>query len=114
MLSRPAAISLDVHIDGDRAVVRLRALQFGSVDGEHADARLLSLVGELEYPVLALDFENVNFMSSLGLTLLLTLHKRLAANGRRLALLNLQPHLYEIFSVTRLNTLLDVQLREAA
>ena len=35
-------------------------------------------------------------------------------SGRRLAILNLQPHVYEVFSVTRLNTLFDVRQQEAA
>ena len=114
MLSRSDDPSLDVNIEGDRAVVRISAPHFGSVDGEPADARLLSLIGELDQNLLALDFGNVNFMSSLGLALLLKLHKRLAASGRRLAVLNLQPHVYELFSVTRLDTVLDVRQQGAA
>ncbi len=114
MLSRSHASSLDVNIEGNRAVVLIPTPHFASVDGEPADARLLSLIGELEHPVLALDFGNVNFMSSLGLALLLKIHKRLAASGRRLAVVNLRPHIYELFSVTRLDTVLDVRQREVA
>jgi anti-sigma B factor antagonist len=61
-----------------------------------------------------LGFSNVTFLTSLGLAMLLTLRKRLAEGGRRLAILNLQPHVYEVFSVTRLNTLFDVRQQEAA
>jgi anti-anti-sigma factor len=114
MSSRPETPSLDVSFEGDRAVVRMPAPHFGSVEAEAADSRLLGLVGELEQTLLALDFGDVSFMSSLGLALLLTLHKRLAESGRRLAVVNLQPHIYEVFSVTRLDTVLDVRPQEAA
>jgi anti-anti-sigma factor len=106
--------SLDLDIDGDRAVVRIPATHFGAVDGAADDERLLSLLGELAQTHLSLDFGNVTFLSSIGLALLLRLHKCRAESGRRLAVLNLQPHVYELFSVTRLNTVLDVCPQEAA
>jgi anti-anti-sigma factor len=114
MLSRSEDSALDVSIEGDQAVVRIPTSHFGSVDGEPADSRLVSLIGELDQSLLALDFGNVNFMSSMGLAMLLTLHKRLTTRGRRLAVLNLQPHLYELFSLTRLDTVLDVRQQGAA
>jgi anti-anti-sigma regulatory factor len=46
--------------------------------------------------------------------MLLKLRKRLVESGRRLVLLNLQPHIYDIFSVTHLTTVLDVRQQEAA
>jgi anti-anti-sigma factor len=106
--------SLDFDIDGDQAVVRLPGAQFGTVDRQPEDARLLSSVVELQQRQLILDFGNVEFLTSLGLAMLLTLRKRLAEGGRRLALLNLQPDIYEVFSVTRLNTVFDVRQPEAA
>ncbi len=108
------ASSLDLDIDGDHAVVRLRGTQFGTVGREPEDAHLLASIVGLQQRHLILDFSDVNFLTSLGLALLLTLRKRLAEGGRRLALLNLQPQVYEVFSVTRLDTLFDVRQPEAA
>jgi anti-anti-sigma factor len=104
----------DIAIAGDRAVVRIPAPNFGAVDEEPADERLLSLLGQTDRKVLALDFANVNFVSSIGLAVLLRLRKQLAANGRRLAVLNVRPEVYEVFSVTKLTTVFDVQQQEAA
>jgi anti-anti-sigma factor len=114
MPSSSNASSLDLDIDGDRAVVRIPTTHFGALDREADDERLLSVLGQVEQSLLALDFGNVNFLTSLGLAVLVRLHKQLAANGRRLAVLNLQPHVYELFSVTRLDTVLDVRPQEAA
>jgi anti-anti-sigma factor len=114
MPSPSDASRLNLDIDGDRAVVRIPATRFGAVDGETDDERMLSLLADLAPTHLALDFGNVTFLSSIGLAILVRLHKRRAAQGRRLAVLNLQPHLYELFSVTRLNTVLDVRPQQAA
>jgi anti-anti-sigma factor len=105
-------MAIDVH--GDRAVVRIPAPSFGAVDEEPTDERFLSLFGQTDRAVLALDFANVSFVSSIGLATLLRLHKKLAAGGRRLAVLNVRPDIYEVFSVTKLTTVLDVQQQEAA
>jgi hypothetical protein len=46
--------------------------------------------------------------------MLVTLHARLEAQGRRLVITNLLPHVYHVFSVTSPTTLLDVRLQEVA
>jgi anti-anti-sigma factor len=114
MASRADSSFLDLNIDGDKAVVRLRGAQFGTVEREPEDAHLLASIVELRQRHLILDFSNVEYLTSLGLAMLLTLRKRLAEGGRRLAILNLQPHVYEVFSVTRLDTVFDVRQQEAA
>jgi anti-sigma B factor antagonist len=56
----------------------------------------------------------VDFLSSLGLTALLTAHKHLRARGGRLTVMNVRPHVYEVFAVTRLTTVFEVCKQEAA
>ena len=114
MASRSAAGPLRIDIDGDRAVIRIPEDSFGAPDGASADHRLLRLVEELDQPHLTLDFGAVDFLSSLGLATLLTVHKQLRARDGRLAVVNVRPHIYEIFAVTRLTTVLDVRGQEAA
>jgi anti-sigma B factor antagonist len=109
MASRADSSSLDLNIDGDQAVVRLPGAQFGTLERQTDDEHLLALIADLQQQQLVLDFSNVKFLTSLGLALLLTLRKRLAEGGRGLAILNLQPDVYEVFSVTRLNTVFDVR-----
>ena len=114
MASRSAAVPLRVDIDGDRAVIHIPDARFGAPDGVSPDQRLLRLVEELAWPQLTLDFGAVDFLSSLGLETLLTVHKQLRARDGRLAVVNVRPHIYEIFAVTRLTTVLDVRGQEAA
>jgi anti-anti-sigma factor len=114
MLSRTGSPSFDLSVDGDRAIVRLPNPQFGTVDREPDDEQFVASLALLPQSQLSLDFSNVRFLASLGLAMLLRLHRQLSQSGRRLVITNLQPHVYEVFSVTYLNTVLDVRLREAA
>ena len=57
---------------------------------------------------LLLDFTNVEYLNSLELGTLIGLHKRVMAGGGRLTLFNLSPHVAELFSITRLDTLLGI------
>jgi len=114
MASRSAAGPLRIDIDGDRAVIRIPEDSFGAPDGVSPDQRLLRLVDELDRPHLTLDFGAVDFLSSLGLATLLTVHKQLRARDGRLAVVNVRPHVYEVFAVTRVTTVLDVRGQEEA
>jgi stage II sporulation protein AA (anti-sigma F factor antagonist) len=108
------ATSLHVDIDGDNAVVRVPAALFATPGGDSADQRLLGLVHELDRPRLLLDFDAVDYLNSMGLATLLTVHKHVRASGGRLAVVNVRPHVYEIFAVTRLTTVLNVCEKAAA
>jgi anti-anti-sigma factor len=58
---------------------------------------------------LHLDLRDVRFPTAEGLGLLVTLNTELRARGGRLALLNLNAEAYEVFEVTGLLAVLDVQ-----
>jgi anti-sigma B factor antagonist len=62
---------------------------------------------------LLLDFTNVEYLNSMELGTLVTLHKQVEAAGGRLTLFNLNAHVFELFAVTRLDTVLAI-CREAA
>jgi anti-anti-sigma factor len=114
MASRSDVLPFDVDIDGERAVVGIPGSHFGTADNQSPGNTLLAFIEQLAQPEVVLDFEKVYFLSSVGLTILLTLHKRLRMNGRRLTVLNLQPHVYDVFTVTHLNEILDVRQQQAA
>ena len=61
---------------------------------------------------LLLDFAHVEYLNSSELGTLINLHKKLRASGGRLTLFNLSADVYEVFAVTRLQTLLGI-CREA-
>ncbi len=57
---------------------------------------------------LLLDFAGVRYVNSVELGTLVTLHKRMAAAGGRLTLFNMSAQVYEVFALTRLDSLLSI------
>lgn len=77
--------------------------------------QLNALVADCDYPRFVMDFANVGHMSSSALGVLITLHKRIRENHGQLRLCNIQPAIYEIFVITRLNEIFQVcQSRQEA
>ena len=60
-------------------------------------------------PQLLLDFTNVEHLSSAALGMLITLHKQLADKRGQLVLANIHPQIFEVFKITRLNKLFNIQ-----
>jgi anti-sigma B factor antagonist len=60
-----------------------------------------------------LNFQNVKFMSSAMISKLLILSKRCTADKIKLKVSNVTPNLMEVFKITKLNKVFDIQLDEA-
>ena len=76
--------------------------------------QLFSLVDDDHLQKIVLDFTNVEYLSSVELGTLITLHKRVKASGGRLTLFNLNAQVYEVFTVTHLQTVLGICREENA
>jgi anti-anti-sigma factor len=63
---------------------------------------------------LLLDFTNVEAISSVELGTLIKLQKELKLAGTRLTLFNLSPHVFEVFSITRLDNYFGICREQAA
>lgn len=72
------------------------------------EAELLAIIPSNSEKRLILDFENVEFMSSAFLGLLVRMHKRVIEAGGRLQLYNLDPRIHKIFEITRLTKIFDI------
>jgi anti-sigma B factor antagonist len=78
-------------------------------DVENMIARELAAHADgLEGGHLLLDFSNVEYLGSHELGTLVALHKRMKASGGRLTLFNLSANVYEVFTITRLQTLMGI------
>jgi anti-anti-sigma factor len=75
--------------------------------------QLYSLADETSQSRLLLDFSNVEYLSSMALATLVTLHKKLHAGGRLLTIHNLTPHVHEVFKATRLDKFLHLWPEES-
>jgi anti-anti-sigma factor len=77
--------------------------------------RLQELVAKTESPKFILDFSSVGHMSSSALGMLITVHKRIREKKGQLRLSGIQPPIYEVFVITRLNEIFQIcQTREEA
>lgn len=76
--------------------------------------QLFSLVDELGRRKILLNFGNVEYLSSAALGKLITLNKKLQAAGGKLILCNIDPQIYEVFEITKLNKLFTIYKEEQA
>jgi stage II sporulation protein AA (anti-sigma F factor antagonist) len=96
------------------AVVRLNVANLGETDLEHVRAPLFQLAARRRGQHLCLDLGRLNYISSSGLGLLLALYGHVRMAGGRLSLCNVRETVYEVFAVTRLNSILDVRRQTTA
>ena len=73
---------------------------------------LFALLEQDNRKQLLLSFANVEFLSSAALNKLIVLDRKLKAAGGKLALSNLRPEIQEVFAITRLNQLFEIQRNE--
>lgn len=77
--------------------------------------KLNSLVASSGEPKMVMDFASVSHMSSSALGMLITINKRVRERKGQLKLCNIQPAIYEVFVITRLNEIFDIyQSRDKA
>lgn len=69
---------------------------------------LLPIVRENEQKRLVLNFQNVRFMSSSFLGLLVKIHKHVVEMDGRLQLFNLDPKIHKVFEITQLVKIFDI------
>ena len=102
---------VQAHDLGDSTIVRFTASRvvLDEQNTPRVGEQLLALVGRRRPRRLLVDFGNVSYLTTTALALLLRLRKALDAWGGRLALRHVSPHLYEVFEVTKLHTLFDIQ-----
>ena len=105
---------LEVSEVGGVTVVRFVDRKILDVTNIHELGReLFQLVEEQNRKKLLLNFSSVEFLSSAALGKLITLDKKVKANGGKLKLSNIRTEIYEVFAITRLNKLFDIRDEEA-
>ena len=105
---------LDVTEVGDVTVVRFRDQKILDDLNIQELGRELSQLVEVEGRArLLLNFSAVEFLSSAALGKLITLDKKVKAADGTLKLCHIQPEIYEVFAITRLNRLFDIKENEA-
>ena len=93
-------------------LVRIRAVAILSEEQVEAFGQALRALGEVPGQRVVLSFLGVQQLTSQALGELIRLHKHLAQNGGKLHLADIDPRIYEIFSITRLDRSFRIFERE--
>lgn len=96
----PHGQDVTVHIDQ-------RVLDESAVQGIRDS--LLALADDQKGGVLTLNLKGVDYLGSAMLETLINMYRKLKANDSQLVLNNLQPQVHEVFEVTKLHELFEIQ-----
>ena len=100
---------MDVSTQGDVTIVQLADRKIlDEMNIMKIGDRLNALAAESGKPKMVLDFTHVGHMSSSALGMLITLHKRIRERDGLLRLCCIQPSIYEVFVITRLNEIFQI------
>jgi anti-sigma B factor antagonist len=102
-----SAASPNVQQRGDVKIITLSGGKVQVVE-DLMEGELEELTDEPRGCHLLLDFSKVEYINSDDLGVLINLHKKIRRFGGRLTLANLNAQIYEVFTITRLHTLLTV------
>lgn len=69
---------------------------------------IMSVIDQAQKINMILDFENVKFLSSAVLGLLIRVSKKIYEQDGQLRLCNITPSIYEVFKITRLTKVFDI------
>jgi anti-sigma B factor antagonist len=98
---------LKVERSGNLTILTFSAHAIRDVESVIA-RELNTLAGGTGNQHLLLDFTHVEYLNSVELSTLITLHKCVEAAGGRLTLFNLRADVFRLFTITRLDTLLEI------
>lgn len=113
MTSQPRRRRLEWEDLGDVTVVnftdkKILDEQTIQVIGE----QLFSLVEEVGRKKLLLNFSNVELLSSAALGKLVTLNRKIKDVGGKLVLCQINPNIFEVFEITKLNRIIEIRKDE--
>ena len=101
---------LDIEEVGDVTIARF-------VDKKILDENNIQVIGNQLYGLIEedarkriiLDFSNVEYLSSAALGKLITLNNKAKQAKGKLRLCGIRPDIYEVFAITKLNTVFDIK-----
>ena len=100
---------LTVQRDGEVTVIRFmdrNILDEASIQA--IGEEILQHVGASTSPKLLIDFTNVDHLSSAALGTLITVNNKVRQKDGQLRLCNIDPQIYEVFVITKLNKLFQI------
>jgi anti-sigma B factor antagonist len=115
MSSQPRHRRLKIEDIGDVTVVHFTDRKIlNEQEIQNIGDELFSLVEAEGRRKVLLNFGNVEYLSSAALGKLITLNKKLQASSGRLILCNIDPQIYDVFEITKLDRFFTIQKEEQA
>jgi anti-anti-sigma factor len=111
---RPSAMPIDSYAKDD--ILTIRILDERLVDPEQIKRLcddLMTLLGKSDETQVVLDFAHVKFMASAMLGKLVQLQKKCVEFKAKLKLASVAPEILEVFKITKLHKVFDIQADEA-
>jgi anti-sigma B factor antagonist len=113
MASPPRRRRLEVENIGDVTVVNF-------VDRKILDEQNIQIIGDQLFSLvdedgcrkILLNFKNVEYLSSAALGKLITMNKKVQNAGGKMILCNIEPKIYEVFEITKLDRILKIEREE--
>lgn len=100
-----------LSINKDDGIVRVGFLDRNILE-EASIQTIASEVGQLieeaDHPKILISFKNVEHLSSAALGVLITINNKVKEKEGQLRLSSIDPHVYEIFLITKLNILFQI------
>ena len=107
MLSRGGL--LEIVWENEKVEIRINEAILDETNAEAMRQEMAAILDRLAGMHVIFDLRFVEFLTSSSLGIFLTILKRLRGVGGTLTLCNASPEVYEIFTTTRLNDLLNVR-----
>ncbi|MEL6329883.1 MAG: STAS domain-containing protein [Planctomycetota bacterium] len=100
-----------LRVDDDNGVVRVGFVDRNILDEGNILAigdQINGLIESREKPQMLISFSNVDHLSSAALGTLITINNNVKNRGGALRLADIDPQIYEVFVITRLNKIFDI------
>lgn len=100
-------LKVDTIIENGQTTIQLN----GMLDSNNASQleEAVNKVSDNDIKNVCIDLQNLEYTSSKGLRIILSLQKRLDAKNGKLVLKNIQPAVKEVFEVTGFTDFMDIQ-----
>lgn len=111
-----AADESRLRIKREGGVIQIQFIDRNILDEANIQAigeEISSLIEAEPGPRLLISFANVDHLSSAALGTLITINNKIRAAGGQLRLADIDPQIYEVFVITRLNKLFEIHQTSA-
>lgn len=100
-----------LRVSKDDAITKIEFIDRNILDEGNIQVigdEIAGLIDAEAEPRLLISFDNVDHLSSAALGTLITINNKVRHKGGQLRLANIDPQIYEVFVITRLNKLFEI------